>query len=111
MQSSAIVRPVSGSPWPRRVGATLAVAILIGVVIALALGFRRDPHDIKTGTVGKPAPVFDLGRLDGAGRIRLDDYKGKVVVINFWASCAFHASRKTRRSSRFGSAIGRARWS
>ncbi len=62
------------------------VLAIFGLVAVLALGFRRDPHDIKTGTIGKPAPAFELERLDGTGRIRLDDYQGKVVVLNFWAS-------------------------
>lgn len=66
-----------------RIGAVLAI---VGLVAVLAFGFRRDPHDIKTGTVGKPAPSFDVERLEGPGRLRLEDYRGKVVVLNFWAS-------------------------
>ncbi len=62
------------------------VAAILGLVLVLALGFRRDPHDIKTGTVGKPAPAFTLERLDGAGTLSLSQHAGKVVVVNFWAS-------------------------
>lgn len=62
------------------------VLVVIGVSLTLALGFRRDPTDIKTGTVGHPAPAFDLERLDGTGRISLAQYRGKVVIVNFWAS-------------------------
>ena len=62
------------------------VALLIGLVVLLAFGFRRDPQDIRTGTVGKPAPAFDLERLDEAGRVRLADLSGKIVVVNFFAS-------------------------
>ncbi|MCI0433295.1 MAG: TlpA family protein disulfide reductase [Gemmatimonadetes bacterium] len=40
----------------------------------------------------RPGPVmdpFDLPALDGTGRIRLDEHRGRVVVLNFWASwCA-----------------------
>lgn len=32
------------------------------------------------------APAFDLERLDRSGRLRLASLRGKVVVINFWAS-------------------------
>jgi thiol-disulfide isomerase/thioredoxin len=35
--------------------------------------------------VGKPAPDFTLDLLDG-GRFRLADSKGKVVVLDFWAT-------------------------
>lgn len=62
------------------------VASLIGLVLVLAFGFRRDPQDIRTGTVGRPAPAFDLERLDEPGRVRLADLSGKVVVVNFFAS-------------------------
>ena len=86
MQTAATTRQTTSSSWPRRVAAALVLVILIGLMVALALGFRRDPHDIKTGTVGKPAPVFELDRLDGSGRLSLAAYQGKVVIINFWAS-------------------------
>ena len=80
-----IRRPYYGASYMRVVRLIVALAVL-GAVVVLALGFRRDPHDIRTGTVGKPAAAFDLERLDGQGRIRLADYAGKVVVVNFWAS-------------------------
>jgi hypothetical protein len=66
----------------RAVRIAVVVAIL-GLVVTLALAFRRDPHDIKTGTIGRPAPVFTLDRLDGSGTVALADFSGKVVVVNF----------------------------
>ena len=33
-----------------------------------------------------PAPTFALPSLTGSSTIRLSDYRGKVVVLNFWAS-------------------------
>lgn len=35
---------------------------------------------------GKPAPGFDLARLGGGPRVRLSGLRGKVVVVNFFAS-------------------------
>ena len=32
------------------------------------------------------APAFTLGRLDGNGMVDLRAYRGRVVVVNFWAS-------------------------
>ena len=70
----------------RRIARYAAVALILGLALTLTLAFRRDPHDIRTGTVGKPAPAFTLPNLDGTGTISLEQYKGKVVVLNFWAS-------------------------
>lgn len=70
----------------RRIARYAAVALILGLAVVLTLAFRRDPHDIKTGTVGKPAPAFTLADLAGHGSISLDQYTGKVVVLNFWAS-------------------------
>jgi cytochrome c biogenesis protein CcmG/thiol:disulfide interchange protein DsbE len=35
--------------------------------------------------IGKPAPAFTLEDLDGK-KVSLADYKGKAVLINFWAT-------------------------
>lgn len=68
---------------PVRIAIVLALVALVAV---LTLSFRRDPHDIRTGTVGDPAPAFALERLDAPGQVRLADHEGKVVVVNFFAS-------------------------
>jgi cytochrome c biogenesis protein CcmG/thiol:disulfide interchange protein DsbE len=62
------------------------VSIIAALVVVLVLAFRRDPHDIRTGTVGRPAAAFSLQKLDGSGALALDDAKGKVTVVNFFAS-------------------------
>jgi cytochrome c biogenesis protein CcmG, thiol:disulfide interchange protein DsbE len=69
-----------------RIARIVVVVAILGLVVTLALAFRRDPHDIKTGTIGKPAPAFTLQRLDGSGEVSLADLSGKVVVVNFFAS-------------------------
>jgi peroxiredoxin len=75
-----------------------AVAIGVGVLTVPMLVGRTskvevtDPGTASTGpgckSEGKANLDFTLKRMDGAD-VRLSDYKGKVVVINFWATwCA-----------------------
>lgn len=40
------------------------------------------PYDIE---IGKLAPNFTLENLDGQ-EVSLEDYRGKIVMLNFWAS-------------------------
>lgn len=69
-------------PW-RRIVITLAVILpLIGI---LAYGFSRDPHYIPSPLIGRPAPPFTVTLFDGK-KLSLDDLRGKVVFLNFWAS-------------------------
>jgi cytochrome c biogenesis protein CcmG/thiol:disulfide interchange protein DsbE len=76
-------RAAAGLSRTVRVGIVIAIAAL---VVVLLLAFRRDPHDIRTGTVGKPAAAFTLQKLDGTGTVGLDDARGKITVVNFFAS-------------------------
>jgi len=48
--------------------------------------FVRDGRCLETGPqVGKLAPSFELTDVDGK-KVAFADYKGKVVLINFWAT-------------------------
>lgn len=67
----------------------LVVAAVVLLTALLAFGLSRDPAVIRSPLVGLPAPDFDLPTLEGRGPIRLSDFRGQVVVVNFWASwCA-----------------------
>ena len=70
---------------PRAVRLIVVIAIA-ALVVVLVLAFRRDPHDIRTGTIGKPAAAFTLQRLDGAGVMVVDAPRGRVTIVNFFAS-------------------------
>ena len=51
----------------------------------LAYGFRLNPRDVPSPLVGRPAAPFSLTTLEGQP-LSLADQRGKVVVLNFWAS-------------------------
>jgi cytochrome c biogenesis protein CcmG, thiol:disulfide interchange protein DsbE len=71
----------------RRLIAPVPLAVL-GVVVALvallAYGLASNEPDREIG--GEPAPALELPRLSGNGVGSLEDYRGRVVVLNFWAS-------------------------
>ena len=55
------------------------------VLALLAYGFVLDPRSIPSPLVGRPAAPFTLTAFDGTP-LALDTLRGKVVVVNFWAS-------------------------
>jgi cytochrome c biogenesis protein CcmG/thiol:disulfide interchange protein DsbE len=57
----------------------------VPVLALLAYGFVLDPRNIPSPLVGRPAAAFTLTAFDGTP-LALDPLRGKVVVVNFWAS-------------------------
>lgn len=57
----------------------------IPVLLLLAYGFRLKPRDVPSPLVGRPAASFTLTTFDGQP-LSLDGLRGRVVVLNFWAS-------------------------
>jgi len=59
-----------------------AVCLVLMGLIVLGAG------NVAAIQLAKPAPDFTLNDLNGS-KVRLSDFKGKVVVLNFWSStCA-----------------------
>jgi len=51
----------------------------------LFAGFGRDPREIASPLIGRPAPEWSLTTLDGEA-LGTDDLAGRPYVVNFWAS-------------------------
>ena len=68
------------------------VAVLVAVVYYVDKKTRLQPAAANmtspepgAAAAGKPAPDFSAQNLDGKD-VTLADYKGKVVLVNFWAT-------------------------
>jgi cytochrome c biogenesis protein CcmG/thiol:disulfide interchange protein DsbE len=70
----------------RRLKLTAQVITLACVAGLLALLVWKLGHEQHAPRVGAVAPPFTLRRLDGPGRVSLASYRGRPVVLNFWAS-------------------------
>ena len=57
----------------------------VGIVVLLAYGLTRNPREFPSPLVNQKAPGFSLNLFDGR-QVSLEEFKGKPVVVNFWAS-------------------------
>lgn len=72
-------------PSPRRGFSMGSVVLLTGIVlVAMVIGMQLARQNQTQPTSG-PAPDFTLTTFDGE-QFRLSEQRGKIVVINFWAS-------------------------
>src|SRR5512133_1795410 len=84
--SETNVAPKRGVPvWAQ----VIVWVVLLGLLVVVALGLRRSQQG--TVQVGDTIPEFSLKFFDGytyQGKtdVKLSELRGKVVVINFWAS-------------------------
>ena len=62
-----------------------ALAVTIPLVLVFAFGLGRNPREIPSPLLGKPAPRFTVA-LFSRGTFDTADYRGRVLVVNFWAS-------------------------
>jgi thiol-disulfide isomerase/thioredoxin len=64
----------------------------------------RELYDLRNLRPGKPAPEIEAEDLDGK-KFKLSDYRGKVVVLVFWASwcspCMDHVPHERKLVERF----------
>lgn len=62
--------------------------LIFGVLLGfLAVGLSLNPREIPSPLINKPAPAFSLPALDAPDqKISAQDLRGKVWVLNVWAS-------------------------
>jgi cytochrome c biogenesis protein CcmG/thiol:disulfide interchange protein DsbE len=64
----------------------IPLGLFAALVVFLAVGLTRDPREIPSPLVGKPAPEFSLPVLVGDKPFSPSDMKGKVWMFNVWAT-------------------------
>ena len=93
-------------------GAALAIPLVVFVrarVLPVRRGLSRDPREIPSPLIGKPAPAFTLARPRLADRkFSPADCSGKVWLLNVWASWCVSCASSIRRCSRFAKTTQRA---
>ena len=65
------------------------VPFVLFVVLAafLGIGLNRDPREVPSPLIDKPAPAFRLPQLHEANKVLApEDMKGQVWLFNVWAS-------------------------
>ncbi|MEH6944536.1 peroxiredoxin family protein [Bacillus sp. JJ722] len=62
----------------------IILLLLISVAIVQAMDKKKEP-ELPGLDVGGKAPNFTLQNLEGEN-VSLSDYKGKKVILNFWAT-------------------------
>ena len=66
---------------------SIPLAIFVVLVAFLWVGLGRDPREVPSPLIGKPAPAFRLAKLHAPDEtLAASDLKGKVWLLNVWAS-------------------------
>lgn len=88
----------------------MTLVILCGALfLILWKGLSLNPMAIKSSQIGKMAADFQIESLDGAAwlpktrddKIFLNDLRGKLVVLNFWASWCVSCREEARELETF----------
>ena len=65
----------------------LPLLLFIVLVVFLAIGLNRDPQEVPSPLINKPAPAFEIPQLSDANQsFSPASMKGQVWILNVWAS-------------------------
>jgi cytochrome c biogenesis protein CcmG, thiol:disulfide interchange protein DsbE len=63
----------------------LVPVLVVPIAWVLFAGIGRDPREVASPLIGRPAPAWSLATLTGEP-LTSDDLAGRPYVLNFWAS-------------------------
>ena len=65
----------------------IPLGLFVVLVVFLAIGLGRDPHEVPSPLINKAAPEFRLPQLkDPSKTFSTAEMRGKVWLLNVWAS-------------------------
>jgi cytochrome c biogenesis protein CcmG/thiol:disulfide interchange protein DsbE len=65
----------------------IPLALFVVLVVFLAIGLGRDPHEVPSPLINKAAPAFRLPQLKNQSQaFSSTEMRGKVWLLNVWAS-------------------------
>ncbi|MEP6761792.1 MAG: DsbE family thiol:disulfide interchange protein [Sporichthyaceae bacterium] len=73
----------------------LVPLLVLPVAWLLFQGLGRDPRAIPSALIDRPAPPV-VALSMGGETVRLDAYRGRPVILNFWASWCFECIAEHR---------------
>lgn len=74
--------PERASRWAGRAALSLGIAVLVMNLVWIG----RNWASLRPVAPGDIAPPFSLPRLDQTGPLALEDLRGQVVLVDFWAT-------------------------
>lgn len=65
----------------------IPLGLFLVLVVFLAIGLTRNPNELPSALIDKPAPTFRLPQLKDPNKtFSAEDMRGKVWMLNVWAS-------------------------
>jgi cytochrome c biogenesis protein CcmG/thiol:disulfide interchange protein DsbE len=65
----------------------IPLVLFVVLVVFLAMGLNRDPQEIPSPLINKPAPAFEIPQLSETNQtFSPASMKGQVWILNVWAS-------------------------
>jgi cytochrome c biogenesis protein CcmG, thiol:disulfide interchange protein DsbE len=65
----------------------LPLGVFVVLAVFLGIGLTRDPREVPSPLIDKPAPAFTLRELHAPAKsLSATDLKGQVWLLNVWAS-------------------------
>jgi cytochrome c biogenesis protein CcmG/thiol:disulfide interchange protein DsbE len=65
---------------------SIPLALFVVLIAFLWVALGRDPREVPSPLIGKPAPSFALPQIHGDKPLSTAELRGKVWLLNVWAS-------------------------